>query len=417
MGVTEPAAAERIATSAAVGGQTWGGESQDEVVSPSVGLTCDIVNTVAGVGALKADYERLYQAAGNSLPFALQEWHLAWWEHFLNRSPHIQEQPLFCVVRNGGGESVGLVPLILSRRRLGPLKVGIVAPIGADPALTEIRNPLVTPGCERPTVRAVHDALARISGWDWIQWSGVSEGLAEALTHETAAQCYEVSEDYILDLPSSWEEFRSGLQRNVRESLRHCYNSLKRDGHAFEFVVAREREQVRQGLDRFLELHAMRARAARGPKHPDCFAGRAVREFLYDVCGRLAARDAVRLFQLRIGTRIVASRVAFVVGEGIYLYYSGFDPAWARYSIMTTTLAEAFRYAMANGIRTVNLSLGREQSKVRWRPRMVRFYSALVRRESLKSRIVCRAYHAAMIRNGRSARTVRRLFSAARDWD
>jgi CelD/BcsL family acetyltransferase involved in cellulose biosynthesis len=84
---------------------------------------------------------------------------------------------------------------------------------------------------------------------------------------------------------------------------------------------------------------------------------------------------------------------------------------------MTTTVAEALKYAIANGIKAVNLSIGRERSKVRWRPRMVRFRSVLVRRGSLKSRLVCGAYQATMIRNGRSARTVRRLFSAVRNWD
>ena len=27
------------------------------------------------------------------------------------------------------------------------------------------------------------------------------------------------------------------LSRRMKKSLRHCYGSLKRDGHAFEFVV------------------------------------------------------------------------------------------------------------------------------------------------------------------------------------
>jgi CelD/BcsL family acetyltransferase involved in cellulose biosynthesis len=388
-----------------------------EVASPRVGLSTDVVTSLAGIQALKPDYERLGRAAGITLPFALQEWHLAWREHFLNRNPLIREEPLFCVQRTATGECVALVPLILSRRRLGPLTVATVAPIGADPGLTEIRNPLITPGYERLTVRAVHDSLARVPDWDWIQWSGISEGLAAALARETTPRWYAVSEDFILDLPSSWEEFRAGLNRNVRESLRHCYNSLKRDGHAFELVVTRQREQVHRGVERFLELHAMRAASTCGPKHPDYFAGRAVQEFLYDVCGRLAERDALRLFQLKIGTQIVASRIAFLVGDSLYLYYSGFDPAWARYSVMTTTVVEAFKYAIAHGIRTVNLSLGREQSKSRWRPRVARFYSAFVHRESLKSRIVCTAYRVAMGSSARSARAVKSLLSVRRDWD
>jgi CelD/BcsL family acetyltransferase involved in cellulose biosynthesis len=71
----------------------------------------------------------------------------------------------------------------------------------------------------------------------------------------------------------------------------------------------------------------MRAAMPCGPKHPDRFAGRPLQTFFYDVCDRLAARDAVRIFQLRIG-EIVASRVGFVAHDSVYLYYSGFDPSW-----------------------------------------------------------------------------------------
>ena len=182
-------------------------------------------------------------------------------------------------------------------------------------------------------------------------------------------------------------------------------------------MVARDRQDVHQALQRFLELHALRANMTSGARHPDYFAGHAVQEFLYDVCRRLAARDAVRVFQLRIGTEIVASRVGFAIGDGIYLYYSGFDPAWARYSVMTTTLAEAIRYAIGQGFKTVNLSLTREQSKLRWNPRLVRFHSALVQREVLRSRIVCRAYRLAITRHGPSARILKNVFWAHRHWD
>jgi CelD/BcsL family acetyltransferase involved in cellulose biosynthesis len=417
MRVTEPTATKPRSTSTADARAQLSVGEHDSSESPSLELTTEIITTVAGIRALEPDYEHLYQVTGNTLPFALQEWHLAWCEHFLNRSPPLQDSPRFCVLRSPTGACVALVPLILTRRRLGPLRVATLAPIGADPALTEIRKALVAPGYERLSVRAVQESLSEVTDWDWIHWSGLSEPMAEALTRETAPRWYEVSEDYILDLPSSWEEFRAGLKRNIRESLRHCYNSLKRDGHRFELVVARDRQDVQRALHRFLELHALRANMAWGARHPNHFAGRAVQEFLYDVCGRLAARDAVRVFQLRIGTEIVASRIGFAIGDGVYLYYSGFDPAWARYSVMTTTLAEAIKYAIGHGFKTVNLSLTREQSKLRWNPRLVRLQSALVQREVLRSRIVCRAYRLAITRQGPSARILKSVFWPHRHWD
>jgi CelD/BcsL family acetyltransferase involved in cellulose biosynthesis len=415
--VAELNATERAGTSTAQTRAPISLGEREDVASGSLELTADVIVTVEGIRALTADYEHLYRVSGNTLPFAMQEWHLAWCAHFLNRNRQIQEQPLFHVLRDSAGECVAIVPLILTRRRLGPLKLATVGSIGADPGLTEIRTSLVRPGYERLTVRAVHASLAGVADWDWVQWSGISGAMAEAMARETTPQWYAASDDYVLDLPASWQEFRAGLKRNVRESLRHCYNSLRRDGHAFEFIVAREREEVLQALDRFFELHALRANMARGPKHPNYFSGRSLQEFLRDVCKRLAARGAVRVFQLKIGPEIVASRVGFVVGDSVYLYYSGFDPAWARYSVMTTTVAEAFKYAIAHGLTTVNLSLTGEQSKLRWRPRLVEFHSALVHREALSSRIVCTAYRVAMSGNGASVRLLKSLFWLHRDWN
>src|SRR3984885_3546755 len=417
MRVTEPTATKPRSTSTADAPPPLSVGEHDSIESPSLELTTEIITTVAGIRALERDYEHLYQVTGNTLPFAVQEWHLAWCEHFLNRSPPLQDSPRFCVLRSPSGACVALVPLILTRRRLGPLRVATLAPIGADPALTEIRKALVTPGYERLTVRAVQESLSEVTDWDWIHWSGLSEPMAEALTRETAPRWYEVSEDYILDLPSSWEEFRAGLKRNIRESLRHCYNSLRRDGHKFEFVVARTPAEVRAALPRFMQLHAARAAMVGGTHHPDRFASAVAQEFLCDVCGRLAVRDAVRVFQLRIAGAVVASRIGFVVGRSVYLYYSGFDPRWARYSVMTTTVAEALKYAIANGLNSVNLSPTGEQSKLRWRPRLVEFRSALVHRGGLRSRLKCSAYRLALSGSGAPARLLKNLGWPARSWN
>jgi hypothetical protein len=52
----------------------------------------------------------------------------------------------------------------------------------------------------------------------------------------------------------------------------------------------------------------------------------------------------------------------------MYLYYSGFDPTYRRYSVMTRVLAESIKYAIAEGINSINLSTGIDVSKTRWSP-------------------------------------------------
>jgi CelD/BcsL family acetyltransferase involved in cellulose biosynthesis len=385
-------------------------------LSPKATVTIEAVTTVDGVAALGPYYERLHHASCNTLPFAMHEWHFAWCRHFLNCNPRIHDEPLFYVLRNSADDCVAIVPFIVSRRRVGPLKIVSVGLLGSDPAITEVRAPLIDPGFEQLTACAVQDRLAQTGGWDWIHWTGLSDAFARALAVNGRLQWQPVLSDYVLDMAPTWEEFRLGLKRNIRESLRHCYNSLKRDNHGFELLVIEDPAELRRGLDRFLELHLMRARLKSAVNHPNRFASQVSRDFLYDVCARLGQRGAVRLFQLKVDSQIVAMRIGFVVGGSLYLYYSGFDPQWSRYSVMTTMVAETIKYAIAQGLKTVNLSPTKDISKTRWSPRQVDYGSAYEQAGRLRSRLARRAYVKARSGEGLQSWVLQHLIPARRHW-
>ena len=379
-------------------------------------VSVETVRTVDGVAALRPCYERLQQATGNTLPFALHEWHLAWCHHFLNCNPRILDEPLFYVVRDSGGACVALLPFVLSKRRVGLLNIASIDLLGADPAVTEIRAPMIVPGYELLTAHAVQHQLAKTRGWDWIHWSGVSAAFAQALGTGGNLRWLAPLSDVVLDLAPSWEAFRRGLKRNIRESLRHCYNSLKRDGHEYELQVIDSTPEVRRSLDRFIELHVMRANLATAVAHPNRFASRISRDFLYEVCERLSKSGALRLFQFKIASDIVAMRIGFAVGDCLYLYYSGYDPAWSRYSVMTTTVAEAIKYAIAHGFKTVNLSPTKDVSKMRWSPREIEYPCAYQQGARLRSRLARRAYIKARSGSGLQSRLLQHLIAARRNW-
>jgi len=358
----------------------------------SVSVSVSQVTDIKGVAGLAADYAQLRAIAGNRLPFALHDWHLAWCRHFLNYDPHIEEEPRFCVLHEAAGRCVAILPFIQSCRRFGPLRVTSLNMLGADPAITEIPTPLVAPGYGALAARAARDLFSDRGEWDWIHWSGLNEELRQGLGGGPRLSWQEPLSDFVLDLPPSWQEFKSLLKRNISESLRHCYNSLRRAGHRFELQVIADPADIAPGLDRFLELHRARAELRNTVIHPDRFASQVSRDFLYEVCGRLARQGVTRLFALRIGGEIVAMRIGFVVDDSLYLYYSGYDPRWARYSVMTTTMAEAIKYAIAAGLTSVSLSPSRDLAKTRWGPRQVDYASVYETRDRLRSRCAYGAY-------------------------
>jgi len=86
------------------------------------------------VAELKGDFARLQAVTGNTLPFALFEWQLTWCRHFRRQDPAVVDEPMFYVVREHEGNCVAIVPLILTRRRVGMLKIVSRGLLGADPA-------------------------------------------------------------------------------------------------------------------------------------------------------------------------------------------------------------------------------------------------------------------------------------------
>lgn len=380
------------------------------------GMSIEVIRTPHDLGRLAPDYERLHRVSGNTSPFAQHDWDCAWCGHFLNLDPRIEDRLSVLIVRDLHLDCVAIVPLVFSHRRIGLFRFVSGALLGADPSTTEYRSPEVESGLEAVVARLVRHWLSGQREWDWISWSGVTGQFADALAAGSAQRFAAEPPGHVLELAPTWEEFRNGLKRNIRESLRHCYNSLKRDGHAFEFVVARDRGEVGVALDRFLELHAMRADHDTAIKHPNHFTSVVSRKFLYDVCDRFAARDLVRIFQLKIGGSVVAMRIGFVIGSELYLYYSGYDPLWGRYSVMTTTVAESLKYAMAHGCRTANLSRGSDVSKLRWGPSTIDFKGAIEPRDRLSSRLAYRLYVDARSQRGLPGFVLKPLSLSRRTW-
>jgi CelD/BcsL family acetyltransferase involved in cellulose biosynthesis len=199
----------------------------------------------------------------------------------------------------------------------------------------------------------------------------------------------------VLTLPGDWETFKSSLKRNIKESLRKCYNAPKRDGLTPEFRVHETPADVTGALERWLKLHTMRAEFTETVVHRNVFAADPPRAFLRAVMDQLTLRGLVRIFELELKGQVVASRIGFVVGNTLYLYFSGYDPAFRQYSVMTTTVAEILKWAIAQGFRSVNLSPGNDVSKTRWSPTEIRYQRAVLLSPSLRGQVFGRIAHVA----------------------
>jgi CelD/BcsL family acetyltransferase involved in cellulose biosynthesis len=343
-------------------------------------LEVTTITTQGDLDDLAEPWRALLGRTDNDLPFVLPEWASSWWRCFRQDAPLIRDSLRVKVVRDRQGALLGILPLMLTERPpFGPVRARTLGFLGADRYVTELRAPIVDPERQGEVARALASHLLGDRSWDWIGWQGLDREseFARELDRAMPLQWGAAETSSVLRLPATWDAFRAGLKRNIKESLRRCTNSLKRDGRTARLVVAEQPAEVGRALETFLSLHGMRAREVDAPVHPDRFADETPRRFLRQVCERLSARGEARVFSLLVDDEVVAARVAFQLPRCLYLYYSGYDPAFGKYSVATTLVAEAIKHAIDRGVPRLHLSMGQDVSKSRWGPETSLRHAAL----------------------------------------
>ena len=357
-------------------------------------LVVEEIDSLDGLLELETEWRRLQDLEG-SLPFTSWEWNVTWWNHLSPPSLAVSDRLFVKVVREPSGRLLAVAPLLLREYPGKGLRFRCLRYFGADPGITEIRGPLCAKDREADVCATLLQHLFAQDG----KWSCfILDGLRTEESRALLTRLYgpidwtESIPDFTLALPKTWDEFRATRSRNIKESLRKCANSLRRARLNATHHVASSGPRLTAALEAFFRLHAARAKRTDTIRHKNVFEAPMARRFLRAVIERLSANDAVRVFTLEVEGRVVAARVAFRAGRSLYLYYSGYDPRFAKYSVMTSVVAHAIRYAIENGYETINLSTGKDLSKTRWSPEETGVHQAAFASTAQLDRIATAAY-------------------------
>lgn len=366
------------------------------------------IESLEAFAQLEAEWDELFWQSSPKLPFATSSWARLWLEHFAEHTAAVHDRLTLRAVRSSDGQLLGVAPLVCTERpATGPVRVRVLQPIGSDPNVTEIRGTLCRKGAEVTVAKALVAQLKReYEAWDWLKLGGVLQGSPEhqALTQALDVEATQTIPDYVLRLPSSWEALKAGLSRNMKEALRKCVNSPKRDGLNLELFVE---PSCGEALERFFALHAERSALTGTVRHRDVFVSSQAKRFLRAYAAESEARRELVIFELKAGGETVATRLGFLFGDELYLYFSGERTAFAKYSVLTRLMAEIFQWAIGAGVKLVNLSPGTDHSKTRWNPEPVPLVQLVALSPSARGPIVRQLY-----RGVEAIRTSERLRSS-----
>ena len=329
--------------------------------------------TACALEGLLPEWTALYHATATSNPFAHPVWMATWARHFV-----APDDLYVVVVRDSAGELVAVAPFYRCHIAVGPGHVAMQLHLfgaGQHASLTELPQIVIRPGLERAALRAIVGYLSeRVDEWDWVELALTPEqgwvepewlpsdglGRGSFALHKATRPCV------VLPLPSSWEELRSGLKRNIKESLRRGANSLARAGHTWDVVTPETTAELTRAVGALIALHGARARLQGTVRHDNYVARHADQAFLHDVARRMFTAGDLQVCLLRVDDAPTAARLLLHGHGATFLSLSGFAPAWAPYNVATTLTAACLRRAIDHDDGMVNLSSGPDVAKLRW---------------------------------------------------
>ena len=332
----------------------------------------DLVPLALLSGPERPAWDALFESQqGLANPFCAPEWVEHWYEAFT------EPQDRFVFVLRDGDRLIAVAPFFRSRVVAAGVTVARrlqLVGAGQGGSLLELPQILAAPGEERTALRATvaatleadtgthwaETSITSAQGWFEPQWVVHTDQPVAFHRQQLSRACV------VMPLQGSWERSRSGLKRNLKESLRRSKNRLAKDGRAW--AVHQHTDSLNcEVVDRFLGLHRSRAEHEQSTsRHPDAFAAPVRRTMLRTVLPELGRRGRARVFELELGGRIVAAQLVLHAPGVTYIHSSGFTPDVWDLGPVTFLQGAAASAAADHGDRWINMSPGPNVAKLRW---------------------------------------------------
>jgi len=156
-----------------------------------------------------------------------------------------------------------------------------------------------------------------------------------------------------IDLPKTWEEYLSSLERKHRKELKRKIKRLEGENRFYQCT----KETVEDDFEEFVRLHRL------SDPNKSKFMSEKMKEFFWDVKTTRFPGWQSHLCFLKLEDKPVASVMTFESDEEVWLYNSGFDPEFSYYSVGLLLKSYKIKKAIESGKRRYDFLRGSERYK------------------------------------------------------
>ena len=297
--------------------------------------------------ALAPEWAGLLSRCEEPVPFMHPTWQRVWLEEFQ------AARELLLLAARDGGRLAGVATLLREGGKLS---------FAGHYSICDYMDFVVAPdGCGE-VFDALLAALLR-EEWSELELRGLREGsvtLSELVPRLRAAGLsVEQEEEAVaprVALPGDWEAYLAALPKKDRHELRRKLRRLQAAGE-LEFHIYTSPEDVGERLPTLLRLMV----ESRSDKA--AFMSEQMGRFFHRMALAMAGEGIVRLYELELDTRPVASVLCLHQGRELLFYNSGYDPQYAGLAVGLASKAFCLRDAIASGCAHADFLRGKEPYK------------------------------------------------------
>ncbi len=316
------------------------------------------------LAAIEPEWREVLAACPRRYPFYSPTWLRTWWDVF------VDGHELVLLAVRDGERLAGVLPFMRDSGRItfaGDTEIcdymDVIAPDGDYAGLwTAALRSLGEEPWDEIALWAVREDSATFAALP-----GVCKELGLTFSAGQEDVCPQ------LDLPGDWEEYVSGLGKKDRHELRRKMRKLPQAGRV-EIEVLESPAEMEPALDDFLRMH----RESRADKAN--FMTEQMEVFFRRLVVALAAEGVAEMTFLKLADVRAACLLCFKAGDEYLLYNSGYDPAYAGFSVGLLSKAFALQRAIERGYKRFDFLRGHEHYKYDLGAKDVNVYRFVIRR-------------------------------------
>ena len=331
-------------------------------------LNIEEINNTDHLRQLAGIWNDILSESESDTIFLTWEWIFNWWQAYG------KNKKLFVLIlKDQHRHIIGIAPLYIRRKKIfKSFWVSEVRFLGTGEDVgPDYLDLIIKKGREEEAINKFMEYLYSKDGWNILNLTDIlSTSLTTKILPQVASRyglMVKSSDCAIcpyIQLPSSWEEYLSGLSKNMRYNIKRRITNLEKK-FKVRYFFWQDFERLNHAIEKLASLHKKRWEE----RSSYCaFSSKEFNAFQQAVARDFALKGWLQLCCLELDGEITGMFYDFCYKNKIYYFQGGFEPSFSAYSIGLVLRAYIIRKAIEISVKEMDLLKGAYEHKYRWTP-------------------------------------------------